>query len=456
LADLVYRELDSSFGALWETCERLQALSIDTSPDPDEPDRADDALPQMIDRYLERLVELSQFDFMNAVRTHMIARREGREEQADELLLQAAKQAEGVSELVAVAVLLRTGFGRGLHADQEALRCLTRARAAARDRLERLEIARELLHFGATAAGRAILAEEGVLSGDVALSHGEMAVALQCLPWCTEEERADLALRAGRRLTLDAEAGRLGPFPWAYGQRLRNVLYQYAPPLVAQVDDILDPRLTDAAREVSWSGKPTIAWPAVEEDLTDLLSADDATDVGASIAELLDEASFGLRLKAVSHLRDILAQAQTRSRYVVPQVPPHRIPIARWYDLVEGPRVMDLRELWRARLRGGQRAAADLHEFYATERALTEAWERQRRTAAAPELRRVAAAADLLSQALNLLLAAARRPVAHPVTRELYSQIEEDITTLTQDAAEQAAAARAALADPVVDVGARK
>lgn len=456
LANLVYRELDSAFGALWETCLGLQGLSIDTSADADEPDRSDDALPQMIDRYLERLVELSQFEFMNAVRTHMIARRAGREEQADELLLQAAKQAEGVSEFVAVAVLFRTGFGRGLHADQEALRCLTRARAAARDRLERLEIARELLHFGATAAGRAILAEEGVLSGDAALSHSEMAVALQCVPWCTEEERADLALRAGRRLTLDAEAGRLGPFPWAYGQRLRNVLYEYAPPLLAQVDDILDPRLTAAAREVGWSGKPTIAWPAVEKDLTDLLSADNWVDVGASMAELFEEASFGLRLRAVSYLRDILAEAQKRSRYVMPQLPPHRIPIARWYDLVEGPRVMELRELWRARLRGGKRAAADLHEFYATERALTEAWERQRRTAAAPALRRVAAAADLLSHALDLLLAAARRPVAHPVTRELYAQIEGDINALAADAADQAAAARAALADPSADVGARK
>jgi hypothetical protein len=140
----------------------------------------------------------------------------------------------------------------------------------------------------------------------------------------------------------------------------------------------------------------------------------------------------------------------------MPQLPPHRIPIARWYDLVEGPRVMDLRELWRARLRGGKRAAADLQEFYATERALTEAWERQRRTAAAPALRRVAAAADLLSHALDLLLAAARRPVAHPLARELYRQIEGDINALAAEAADQAAAARATLADPSADVGARK
>ena len=37
LADLIYRELDSDFGALWETCLGLQGLSIDTSLTPTNP-----------------------------------------------------------------------------------------------------------------------------------------------------------------------------------------------------------------------------------------------------------------------------------------------------------------------------------------------------------------------------------------------------------------------------------
>jgi tetratricopeptide (TPR) repeat protein len=447
LADVVFRESGSGFLALWETCLDLQRFQLDTAEDTDDFGPAEDGLPQVLDRYRERLVELSQFEFMNAIRTHVIARQTGYEEQAEELLLRAAKQAEGVSELIAVAVLRRTGPARGAHSDQEALRCLTRAHASARDRRERLEIARELCHFGAVAAGRAILHAERALSADTALTHSEMAVALQCAPWCTENERADLALRAGRRLTLDTEAGRLGRYPWAYGERLDDALSDHAPSMLKRVQDILDPRLTATAPTVSWSGESAMAWPAVQDALDPLLDADEGTDVSGQLDALCDGMSFGLRLMTVIHLRGIVVGLQKDVREVTPQLPAHRIPINRWYDVVEGPRVMELRELWRSRMLGDERAAVDLRTFHATEQDLTQAWEQRRSADGAPILRRIVAATDALCRVLGNLLDASGPAVPHPVLRELFGHMAQEVATLTTDAVEQAAAARRMLDD---------
>lgn len=465
LADIVLSESQTSFFALWETCQELHgllglrgvtvgdptvgpALETADAPSPDASGNSatagDAALQNLVKRYHERLVDLSQFDFMNAMRASRVAREAGDEDLAEELLLRAAKQAEGVSELMAVAVERRTGSPRSVHSDQEALACLARARTGARDRLERLAIARELLAYGAIRDGQAILAAEGVLSAHTPLSHSEMTVALQCAQSFADDDSRALARRAARGLAQDAAAGVLGPYLQAYAHRLIETVERHVPSAADQVREILGSELLKPMPTEPWAGESADGWSAMKERIDALHSPpaeDEPGDMGAQLDELCATASFGLRLLLVTRLREKLAELQQEIRGVTPSLPAAQVPVRHWYDAVEGERVIMLCDLWRSRILGAA-DAADLDEFFADEQRLADAWEELRREGAAPVLHGIARAADALGHALTKLLDADQRDTAHPVLRGLFTEIQCDVERLTAEAAEQAASAR--------------
>jgi hypothetical protein len=471
LAEIVLSESETSFFALWETCQTLHGLlglegvtiddpAVDPALEPaDAPsadasddsaaagDDADAALQHLVSRCHERLAELSQFDFMNAMRASQVAREAGDEDLAEELLLRAAKQAEGVSELMAVALERRTGSHRSVHSDQEALACLARARTGARDRLERLEIARELLAYGAIRDGQAILAAEGVLSAHTPLSHSEITVALQCAQSFADDDSRALARRAARRLAQDAAAGILGPYPQAYADRLIETVERHVPSVADQVREILGPELLKSMPTEPWAGESVDGWSAMKERIDALLSPpteDEPGDMGAQLDELCATASFGLRLLLVTRLREKLAGLHQEIRGVTPTLPAAQVPVRHWYDAIEGERVIMLCYLWRSRILGADDAAetADLDEFFAHEQRLADAWEQLRREQAAPVLHGIALAADALRHALTKLLDADQRDTAHPILRALFTEIQRDVDWLTAEIADQAATAR--------------
>lgn len=480
LGAIVLSESETSFFALWETCQRLHellvlesvtvenpaadpaleptgAISADAADDSagagheaDDADRSEDAaeaLQRLVVRYHSRLWELSQFEFMNAMRASRVAREAGDEDLAEELLLRAAKQAEGVSELMAVAVERRTGSPRGVHSDQEALACLARARTGARDRLERLEIAREMLAYGAIRDGQAILAAEGVVSAQAPLSHSEMTVALQCAQSFAESDSRALAVRAARRIAQDAAAGVLGPYPQTYADRLIETVEQNVRQAVGQVREALGPELLKPMSIEPWAGESADGWSAMKERIDALLSVPtegEPGDISAQLDELCATASFGLRLLMVTRLRERLASLQRELRAVTPTLPAAQVPVGNWYDIVEGERSIMLCYLWRSRILGADDAVegADLDDFFTEEQRLTDEWERLRREAAAPVLERIAFAADALRYALTKLLDADLRDTPHPILRALFSEIQLDVDRLTAQAADQAVAAR--------------
>jgi hypothetical protein len=472
LAAIVLSESETNFFALWETCQELHgllglegvkvddptvdlgALEAADAPSADthdnsatERDAADAALQNLVKRYHERLAELSQFDFVNAMRASRVAREAGDEDLAEELLLRAAKQAEGVSELMAVALERRTGSARSVHSDQEALACLARARTGARDRLERLEIARELLAYGAIRDGQAILAAEGVLSAHTPLSHSEMTVALQCAQSFAEDDSRALARRAARGLAQDAAAGVLGPYLQAYADRLIETVEGHMPSAADQVREILGPELMMSMPAEPWAGEPVDGWSVMKERIDALLSPpteDEPSDMGAQLDELCATTSFGLRLLLVTRLREKLAGLHQELRGVTPSLPAAQVPVRHWYDAVEGERVIMLCYLWRSRILGADDAAdaADLDEFFADEQRLAGSWEQLRREQAAPVHRGIALAADALRYAFAKLLDASQRETAHPILHALFTEIQRDVDRLTAETADQAATAR--------------
>src|SRR5262249_26028308 len=109
-----------------------------------------------------RLEELSQWDFQHLIRAHDFFFRTNRKDIAEALLRRAGKLAEGAAENLAMPVPRRKAAGDRAQDDDQGLECLKRAERESRDRLERLQIAREFFHYGRAGRARRILEAEGV------------------------------------------------------------------------------------------------------------------------------------------------------------------------------------------------------------------------------------------------------------------------------------------------------
>jgi tetratricopeptide (TPR) repeat protein len=445
LAELVFRESADDFLGLWETAQVLYQLAPASG-------EADDrgGLERWHERFRGRLVELSQFEFMNSIRSYHLVLRHNHQDLAEELLQRAARQAEGVSELLTIAILRRRNrSARPTQSDQEGLQCLMRAQPQARDRLERLQIARELFHYGGGAEARAILAEEGALRPGTPLSHVEMAVVLQCGPWLSEEERAGLARRAAARLGQDRRSGALGAYPATYASRLLNAVRGVDAALSEAVRRNLDAGFTLSHSAAAWPGRTDDDWPAIRDRIDAAIDGSGA-DAQADLDAWPDIAgtgtSFGLRVMVTAHLRSRLVALIDEARQVQPTIPPERTPIAKSADGGDGFRTIQLCDLWRLRLTGAptavDRSTVRLRQFFDTEQTLLGEWEERRRSASRPVLRQVVRVGQALEESLTALVGPAQRAYRHPVLRALFEQIELDVRSLRSETADQVSSAR--------------
>lgn len=445
LAELVLRESYDDFFALWETAE-LVVTSV--AYDETEPDRG----LTLIDRFARRLRELSEFEFKNTVRSYGFFRRAGRSDIAEEMLVDATRLAEGVSELLAVAVLRRKAGGARIgRVDQEGLACLTRAMAEARDRVERLQVARELFFFGRIREGRSIVEAEGVVGGDGRLSPVEYVAALQCAAWLSGDERADLAHAAASQLDFEYRSGTLGGHPVHFADRLVATISAVDPRLAAEIQGALAPPLREESPAREWPGAKEGDWPSVSGRIDDLLTADD----DAALAAIVEDSSLrlGLLLAVVDRFRRLLDALIDEARTVRPTVPPENTPISKYDPRLDGPRTIELCDLWRARLADPERTdepTVALEEFYAQEAEIEGLWEDERRVAGGDTARRIARVLDLLEAALGWLAAAANPEHVNPVIAGMFRCILTDSETLLGEVAERRARTQLDLA-PVAD-----
>jgi hypothetical protein len=444
LGELVLQSSYDDFAALWETADAVAKLaSLD--------DEEADETPTLTDRYARRLLELSELEFKNTVRSFGFFADVGLADLAEELLVHATRLAEGVSELLAVAVLRRTTRGSRIgRIDREGLRCLARAVTEARDRLERLEIAREHFYYGRTRAGRDLLESEGVFGDDSSLTPVELVVVLQCGPWLSRDERARLAHAAAAQLNFDHRTGAQGAYPATYGERLLAAVAEVDPLLEAEIRNELAPPLVEFTPNATWGGAEDDPWPAVPDQIEELLN--DARD-DAGLAALVEEASrspsFGFRLVLIAHLLEVLHDLTEEAQSVQPSVLPEDTPISKSDPRVGSPRTIELCDLWRARLTDPEKApeaAGALQAFFAAEAEIQERWEGERRQAGAPIWQRIEQVLDVLQDALTVLVTEENRAEVNPVLAALYGSVAVDVDELLRDLAEQRRRAAAELA----------
>lgn len=455
LAEVVLRESWEDFPALLETAEQLQ----DVGPAAGAGDPADE-LVRITQAFQQRLIELSKLEFKNAVRCYALVRRAGQQDLAEGLLLRLAKQAEGVSELLAAAVLRRS-TPMTVQAREEGLWCVRRALTEARDRSERLQIAREFFHYGQIGEARTVLRDERVLLADQQLSHADMTVLLQCAEWLSRDNLQDLADRAVGRLLADQGAGVLGRDGAAYGQRL----LAYARAVEPQTDTWLSERIENglgtslgARAESVWGGASDKRWPAIQERLYSDIEEDAQSPINLA-AVTSPDSSFGLRLSAVEGLRTALATWVDKARQVPVAVPQVEVPLSAAEDRGDRPRTIQLSDLWRAHLtpqpdeEKAREAAGALRAFFEEERLLRQRWNRSRQEAAAPSLRRAVRIGEALLELLPSVLGPAERHDVHPIFRDLFAQADADVATLATEVSEQVAMLRREL-EPVFADGA--
>ncbi|XVU20705.1 hypothetical protein ACQPZJ_25895 [Actinoplanes sp. CA-054009] len=438
LAAIAARESHDEFGPLFELAEALQEIGAPAGADG--PGGPEAELAGIAESVRARVIELSELGFRNAVLAYGLLRRDDQLDEAEQLLQRLAKQAEGVSELVAVAVVRRASPMTAL-SHEEGLRCLTRASAEARDTSERLQIARELFHYGQLGQARALLRDERALDPGRGLSHAEAAVVLQCAAWLPAAEAEEFADRAVDRVLIDAAAGRLGPDAARYGNRMTEGL---TGPLYERIRARLG-GLAGAAPGTAWPGAGGGRWRLLQERI------ERETDEPAGLDDLSGPgATTGERLAVLGRLREQLASWVDTGRRAPVEIDPEEFPVRDGADRGDGLRPIQLRDLWRARLTPSageaqaRRADGALRSFLAEERVLAERCARLRHEAAAPSFRRAVNAGEALLALLPSVLGPAERDERHPVLREVFDAVAEDLQATGAEVREQLAALREA------------
>lgn len=422
LAALVLRESERDYLALWETARALRSYRID---DPAAP--AEDA-PSQYESFVERLIALSRFDFRNTLRTHEVATNAGYEDLAEELLLDATKQADGVSDHLALAVLWRDAAPGG----DDGLQALAHALAQVRHRLDRLRVASEMCQYGSEGDARRILDEEHFLAPDPPFEPIETVVVLGCRGVLSTSETWEVAEAGARRLIEDHAVGALGPRPSLFAGRLLDAVSDgLRRRLAPQLQDALVDEIPDVPT------RPSQSQQLVDEFASDLVDLETLT-TEADLRQLVGTESLGARLVLAARLRSILADLDVQAQRLVPDLEATQLPVAKDDGRGDSPRVVELCDRWRARLTApGAAEEKRLLAFLSEEKLLLEHWEQARAEQRRPTLLSIIQVSIALGQLLELPLPSEPSTEVNPMRRALYECIAADFNALAKEAHER-------------------
>lgn len=396
LVDVVMEESWDDFFVLWELGSTMLESFGSLTESPDESGRA----RQRFQKLAIRIEELSQSDFQNLLRAYELFRKAGSQEVAESMLNRAAALADGAEENLAIAVARRlVPRVRKEEADPQALACLLRAERESRDRLERLQIARELFLAGQTQRARRILTEDGIVGPGAGkarpLTPIEAVVALSCAPRLRKEELRLLAEESIKVLLEAVSSGTLGKEARRFVRRLHTALYIADQVLAAQLEDQISSirdRIDQMEKEEG-RAKPQAAAPGegnneVLPDWTRWVKSLAATGAAgidgergliSTSAGAAASSGAGFRIALWRHVIETIQAAVEAAEEARPTTEPRRTPF------IKSKGVLDLRaqevcDLWKSVLQADDDPNAPesrrkLVEFYTEERRLLDEWE---------------------------------------------------------------------------------
>lgn len=212
---------DQDFFVLWELGLELLEANAPSSVHFSARSQLDHAFKAVA----QRLEEMSHDNFQNLIRAYELFTKAGRQDVAESLLSSASELAESPEEFLELAIARRkVSWFSSREGDQLGLTSLRKADAESRDRLERLQIARECCYYGDLARARAILAEERIWDRSQDLTPAEYALALSSSLCFAPDELRSVYEAAIKNLTNSRESGLIRYYPERFVDRLSNIL----------------------------------------------------------------------------------------------------------------------------------------------------------------------------------------------------------------------------------------
>jgi hypothetical protein len=431
LTKLIIRESRDDFFPLWELAHGLfSALGLYG-----ESSQEFSRVSELLEATSERMMELAKFEFQHLLRAHEFFRKAGRQDIAESLLRRAADLAEGPADCLAIAVARRRlPWFNSADVDPQARSVLEQAGRESRDRLERMQIAREHFHQGQIQQARQMLEEEGLFDERQRFEHIEYVIGLQCGRWLKPEEFASLARRATDALADDIKTGKIRRFGSAFLRRLRTSIRLVDPDLAQRLGrSWVSPQEDgDTAKK---SPKGLAAGPSKQwgDAMQALREGDDAEREQEAflkkVTELQNDWAFEESLATWARAQDQVYEALDTAFAAEPDDKDEPRPISKTLTLEDDARAFELCNLWRQALDSDDstrsRARAGIRAFYLAEDELIQRWDERRRRKAEKPLRRALFYVDKSCVLLDVL-EAGLEGTTHPVLQGLSQVIRED------------------------------
>ena len=367
LIEIQLEESWEDFFALWELANFLLSKASPGEGVFMEGKQIDVLLSQLENR----LEELSQSDFQNAIRSFQYFADSNRNVVAESLLRRAGKLAESPEEYLSVAQARRKYPAyRTFDGERLAIESLIQAEQESTNRFERLQIAKELSYFGQVRLARKIMEEEGIFQEVESMEPSEYILALQCQsPIISPEERKEIERKALHSLERDMHSGGIRKYPKFFFERLEKYTQLKSSSfLESTLSDI------DLEEESTWAN-----WKS------NLDKAQASTDL-KSEQELLTKKTKNL--KEIPLFEKYLVWSLMFNKIELiwngikrrkPDVNTELIPIGREEPFDENYRSLKLSKLWRTYFHAqneevGRQMLKDIKEFIGQEEQLLENW----------------------------------------------------------------------------------
>jgi hypothetical protein len=421
LIDLVIRESWDNFFHLWELGKVVLRLLATGE--------RRHAMPHLEAQFavLEmRIEELSQSDFQHAIRAVEFYASYQRSDIAAALLTRAHRLAESSEERLQLAMAQRE-LSAG-QADPRVAARLDEAERESRDRLERLQIAREWARNGRTQRARNILNVEGVIGGTQRFEPIEYIVALQCgSPCLATKELEELGRQAEAALYRDLRAGAFPRGATTFFQRLHEHAAVVTVPAATAAAD------ADEANDSDSGWQSFTRSLERSKHLTDL--EEERRLLNENLAavtrdEFVTYALWDYAFKDLQALQDAV-------QGVRPPLEPGQTPISRSESVAGGARARQVSELWRAYLAEAsedganrQRSWDAIRDFERDERALEREWQRLREQEQHAHAGRLALLVESAREVLAAIAETEQTRSPWPFFLDLRARILQDIETL--------------------------
>ncbi|MDJ0852482.1 MAG: hypothetical protein QNK04_29270 [Myxococcota bacterium] len=408
-------------------------------------------LDQVLKTVASRLEEMSHYKFQNLIRAYEFFIKSGRQDVAESLLGRASRLAESPEEFLELAIARRkVSWFSSREGDQLGSTALRKAERESRDRLERLQIAREYCYYGDLERARSILIEERIFECPQDLTPAEHAEAMKS-GICFRGDEAKVVYEAAvRNLASSRQSGLITHYPNRFADRLSGILrlddlrilrsrLAESPAEASARDEVLAvdrPETPDRDRESPEESEDMSQWQAWRARVGKAEEAGDPEQLSSALAEIhgaLDGQDIDTLIALWEWTYERANRNLQKAGQVRPGLDPEATPISKSGTVIDDWRAQELTDLWKQYIHSDddserERFLRQIEAFNAREAELLEDWERRMEVERRPFLANARAFGAAARAVASRLLA--QDEDAWPVFWKMPAALAEDVQAL--------------------------